>query len=89
MVQIQQGPLIVNPGSVGWPACADDLPYPHVMESGTPHARYAVATWDGQSGRADLKALTYDWEQAARIAESNGRPDVVYSLRTGLAPRTD
>ncbi|MBZ0290084.1 MAG: metallophosphatase family protein, partial [Anaerolineae bacterium] len=31
--------LVVNPGSVGIPAYDDDLPFPHIMESGSPHAR--------------------------------------------------
>jgi predicted phosphodiesterase len=31
--------LIVNPGSVGLQAYQDDSPVPHVMETGSPHAR--------------------------------------------------
>ncbi len=31
------GATVVNLGSVGWPAYADDQPHPHVMEAGTPH----------------------------------------------------
>jgi hypothetical protein len=86
LIQVPGGPLIVNPGSVGWPAYADDLPYPHVMESGSPQARYAVVEWDRHGWRAKLRAVDYDWQSAATIAESNGRPDVAYSLRTGRAP---
>ena len=42
---------IVNPGSVGLPACDDDNP-PHVMASGSPHARYAILTFE--IGRAHV-----------------------------------
>jgi hypothetical protein len=77
------GPLVVNPGSVGWPAYTDGVPYPHVMEAVTPHARYAVV--DDATGRwqVDFRTVVYDWEQAARTAEDNARPDVARALRTG------
>jgi predicted phosphodiesterase len=77
------GALVVNPGSVGWPAYADDEPHPHVMEAGTPNARYAVV--DDASGQwaAELLAVDYDWTAAAAIAERNDRPDVARALRTG------
>lgn len=46
------GALVVNPGSVGWPAYHDDHPHPHVMEAGSPHARYAVV--DDADGRWEV-----------------------------------
>ncbi|ATE63775.1 metallophosphoesterase family protein [Rhizorhabdus dicambivorans] len=78
------GGLVVNPGSVGLPAYEDDRPWPHVMESGSPHARYAIAERDAD-GRwnAELIAVDYGWEQAARRAEAGGRPDWAVALRTG------
>jgi diadenosine tetraphosphatase ApaH/serine/threonine PP2A family protein phosphatase len=82
-MRLSSGTLIVNPGSVGWPAYQDDEPYPHVMEAGTPHARYA--TVDDETGRweATFHSVGYDWVTSARIAESNGRPDVARALLTG------
>jgi predicted phosphodiesterase len=82
---LPNGALVVNPGSVGWPAYADDLPYPHVMEAGTPHARYALVEQAEDGWRVDFRAVDYDWEQAARIADGNGRGDVAHALRTGRA----
>jgi predicted phosphodiesterase len=81
--RLPSGCLVVNPGSVGWPAYEDDQPYPHIMEAGTPHARYAVL--DNGTGRWEVsfRAIDYDWEQAARTAEENDRPDVARALRTG------
>lgn len=75
--------LVVNPGSVGWPAYADDTPHAHVMEAGTPHARYAVV--DDTTGRwhVDFRTVTYDWDHAANLAERNNRPDIARALRTG------
>ncbi|WP_181033624.1 metallophosphoesterase [Arthrobacter sp. SX1312] len=81
--RLPEGSLVVNPGSVGWPAFDDDKPYPHVMEAGTPHARYAVL--DDVSGRWDVefRSVVYDWESAALIAEAHDRQDMARALRTG------
>ena len=80
------GALVVNPGSVGWPAYTGADPFPHVMEAGSPHAWFALA--DDASGRweVEFRPVEYDWEQAARLAEGHGRPDVAYALRTGRVP---
>jgi predicted phosphodiesterase len=82
-MRLATGAFVVNPGSVGWPAYDDDHPHPHVMEAGTPHARYAVV--DDSSGRweVEFRAVDYDWGAAAAIAQGNGRPDVSVALRTG------
>jgi predicted phosphodiesterase len=77
------GLVITNPGSVGWPAYADDEPYPYVIEAGSPHARYAVV--DDASGRwhTTFHAVEYDWAAAAALAAHNDRPDLVGPLLTG------
>jgi predicted phosphodiesterase len=82
-LQLPGGPLVVNPGSVGWPAYTDDQPYRHEMAAGSPHARYALV--DDASGRweADFRSVTYPWERAARLADGFGRADVAKALRTG------
>jgi predicted phosphodiesterase len=82
-LRLPTGALVLNPGSVGWPAYDDDLPHPHVMEAGSPHARYAIADDADGTWRAEFHAVTYDWEAAAAIAEDNGRQDVARALRTG------
>ena len=80
-----EGTLIVNPGSVGLQAYADDKPVPHVMETGSPHARYAIVERTGSGWRVDQIAIPYDFDAAARLAERNGRPDWAWRLRTGRA----
>ncbi|MEM7050716.1 MAG: metallophosphoesterase family protein [Acidobacteriota bacterium] len=76
---------VLNPGSVGLPAYTDDSPHPHAMESGTPHARYALLERrPGGGWRIEPRKVTYDWEGAARQAERGGRPDWARWLRTGL-----
>ena len=82
-VRLADGRLIVNPGSVGLPAYDDDRPFPHVVESGTPHARYAVITRAEGRWSVELIMVDYDWETAARDAAAHGRPDWAQALRTG------
>jgi hypothetical protein len=79
------GVLVVNPGSVGMPAYRDTRPVPHAMEAGSSHARYALLTRSAAGWSAELRAVAYDWEAAARQAEANGRPDAAHAVRTGRA----
>ncbi|WP_394823607.1 metallophosphoesterase family protein [Pendulispora albinea] len=84
LVSLASGLVIVNPGSVGLPAYTDQMPYPHRMESGSTHARYAVVDV-GDSVTVDLIGVAYDGETAATTALRNGRPDWAVALRTGRA----
>ena len=74
---------IVNPGSVGLPAYDDDHPFKHHIETGSPHARYAVAEQTSTGWKIDLRSVTYDFESMARLAESRDRPDWATALRKG------
>lgn len=80
------GVLVVNPGSVGLPGYRDSQPVPHVMEAGMPHARYAVADRRNGDWTAELRAVPYDYEAAARQAEQHGRPQAAHVVRTGWMP---
>lgn len=75
--------LIVNPGSVGIPAYDDDVPLFHVMESGSPHARYALLDRKGTGWQVSLQQVVYDWEQASQKATSRGRADRARWIGTG------
>jgi putative phosphoesterase len=76
--------LIVNPGSVGLPAFEDHFPEYHVVESGSPHARYAILENRDESWTSELIAVPYDYQTAARQAGKNGRPDWELALRSGF-----
>ena len=82
-VRLDDGRLIVNPGSVGLQAYDWDVPRPHIIANGTPHARYAMLEKTAAGWTVDLIALEYDWERAARQAEVRNRPDWAIALRTG------
>jgi predicted phosphodiesterase len=82
-MRLDDGRLIVNPGSVGLQAYESDQPVPHRIETGSPHARYATVTRKGTHWTAEFHAVEYDWDAASAIAKANGRPDWAVALRTG------
>ena len=58
-------------------------PSPHVSETGSPHARYALLAQGAGRWRVDLVAVAYDWDRASACAAENGRPDWARALATG------
>lgn len=86
---LPDGRMVVNPGSVGLQAYDDDHGQPHVVENGSPHARYALVTLRATGWQVECRAVPYDHEAAARRAEENGRPDWADALRTGRVGRLE
>lgn len=84
---LPDGRLVVNPGSVGLQAYDDAHGHAHVVENGTPHARYALLSRRSAGWQVELRAVPYDHEAAARRAEAGGRPDWADALRTGRVGR--
>ncbi len=82
MVMGPGGTLILNPGSVGCPAFADS-PAAAKLEHRSPHARYAVLTRRHGRWGAEMLALEYDWDAAARRANELGWPRWARMLATG------
>jgi predicted phosphodiesterase len=86
-MQLDDGRLIVNPGSVGLQAFAwEDHARPHVMETGSPHARYALLERSAHGWTVAHIAVAYDWESSARLAEQHDRPEWAHALRHGRMP---
>jgi len=81
--RLSNGSMVVNPGSVGLPAYEDDRPFPHAVETGSPHARYAIVEGAGTDWRVEMIVVAYDWAMAALTAQDNGRPDWARALTTG------
>ncbi|MES2942855.1 MAG: metallophosphoesterase family protein, partial [Pseudomonadota bacterium] len=80
--------LVVNPGSVGLQAYDDIHPHPHIVENGTPHARYALIEKTASGWAVDLRALPYDHGAQASVAAARKRPDWAFALQTGLMARS-
>jgi predicted phosphodiesterase len=74
---------IVNAGSVGLPGYDDEHPHQHWIETGSPHARYALMERTAQGWNVQLRSVSYDFEPMARLAEQRMRPDWAMPLRTG------
>ncbi len=85
LVELADGRVVVNPGSVGLPAYTETEPIPHRVETGSPFARYAVIQYSSTGSVVEEVCIAYDWEKAARTAESHGRPDWAQWLLTGRA----
>ena len=85
VLAISGGRLIVNPGSVGLQAYDDDQPWPHVMELGSPHARYAICEQIDGHWRIAQRCVAYDHDAAASAAMRRGREDWARWLATGRA----
>jgi predicted phosphodiesterase len=79
---------LVNPGSVGLPAYDDNHLHFHVVETGSPHARYAWVERDARGWRVELRQVDYPWQEAAARAQANGRGDWADALATGRVGRT-
>lgn len=77
--------LIVNPGSVGVQTFDDTNGGLHVVENGSPHARYALIEHQGGDWRVECIAIPYDHRKAAQQARKNGRRDWEIALLTGYA----
>ncbi len=84
-VSLPQGKLIINPGSVGLPAYTMEAPFPYAMESGSPHARYALLRRMQNGWQVEHVQVPYPSEQAATAAQGNQRADWAQWLTTGRA----
>ncbi len=86
-VTLSTGQMVVNTGSVGYPAYEDDLPILHKMQTYSPHASYAIIkcvdTEQGKYWQTEHIKVPYDYEAAAKLASMNGRKDWAFALRTG------
>jgi predicted phosphodiesterase len=82
-VSLPGGELVVNPGSVGLPGYSEKGDNPHIVESGSPHARYAILSDERGPWDIEFVLVEYDWDGAADKARAEGRPDWERALRTG------
>jgi diadenosine tetraphosphatase ApaH/serine/threonine PP2A family protein phosphatase len=82
-VRLRDGRMVVNPGSVGCPGYRDIHPFPHVIEAGSPNARYAILEWVGGNWRVTFRHVPYDHEAMAELARRNGQPELAAALATG------
>jgi predicted phosphodiesterase len=85
MLPLADGTTVINPGSVGLPGYDHHFPVAHVMESGSPLARYALLHLTPTGWSPELRAIPYPWATAAAAARDRGREDWAIPLETGIA----
>ena len=83
LVQLPDGPLILNPGSVGLPAYDDDTPVPHFMETYSPHAQYAILEKSVSGWDVSFHRVSYNHEAAAAAARRLNREDWARGIECG------
>jgi diadenosine tetraphosphatase ApaH/serine/threonine PP2A family protein phosphatase len=81
-VRLRDGRMVVNPGSVGCPGYRDSVPFPHVMETGTPDAGYAILELRAARWQVAFRHVPYDHDAAAALARQS-RSKWVNALSTG------
>ncbi len=82
-VRLGDGRLVVNPGSVGGPGFSYNVPFPHVIEAGTPDARYAILELISGSWSVTFRHVPYDHDAMAALARRNGDSEFASALATG------
>jgi len=82
-IRLEDGRLIVNPGSVGCPAYDDDVPFYHRVEAGTPLASYAILDKTEGQWTVTSRLVPYRHLDMARLASERGRPDWASALASG------
>jgi len=94
LVRTRDGRAIVNPGSVGLqaydsdhPLATPEQPEVYYVETGSPHASYAIVDDIDPRWEISFHRVAYDWEAAAQCAARNHRPEWAHALRTGFALR--
>lgn len=82
-VRLRDGRLVVNPGSVGSPGFSYDVPFPHLIEAGTPDARYAILELTLAGWSVTFRHVPYDNGAMAALALRNGDAEFASALATG------
>jgi len=82
-VRLRDGRLIVNPGSVGSPGYRAGKPHPHVVEAGSPDARYAILERVDGAWHVTSRHVPYNHDAMAALARQNGKPELASAIATG------
>ena len=82
-VQLSDGRLIVNPGSVGCPGFDYDVPVYHKAQAATPFASYAILEKTPRGWQPSFRLVRYDNLAMAELARRHGMMDWVSALSSG------
>jgi predicted phosphodiesterase len=83
VVRMRDGRMVVNPGSVGLPGYEYANPVPHVVETGTPDACYAICEQRREGWSITIRHIPYNSAAMAEMARRNSLPAWASALATG------
>ncbi|MBT9384274.1 metallophosphatase family protein [Pseudooceanicola sp. CBS1P-1] len=83
-LRLPTGQILLNPGSVGCPAYEDELPVPHVIETGHAHAAWALVERQGDHWSITQRFVPYDTTQMVARARAHARWDWARAVETGF-----
>lgn len=82
-VDLPDGRVILNPGSVGCPGYIDDVPVHHVVQTGTNAACYAVVRKTADGWATAFRHVPYDPSRMIELAKAANHPNWEARLATG------
>jgi len=82
-MDLPDGRVVLNPGSVGCPGYIDDMPVPHVVQTGTSAACYAVVEKAGDRWATSFRHVPYDPGRMIELAKAARHPHWEARLATG------
>ncbi|MEM9426441.1 MAG: metallophosphoesterase family protein [Pseudomonadota bacterium] len=82
-IDLSEGRIVLNPGSVGCPAYRDDEPVAHIVETGTAAACYAVVERRRDGWLSSFRHVPYDGRRMLARAAETGHAAWMPRLATG------
>lgn len=82
-MDLPDGRVILNPGSVGCPGYSDTTPVHHVVQTGTGAACYAVVEKTSQGWATAFRHVPYDPSRMIEMAKAANHPNWEARLATG------
>jgi putative phosphoesterase len=82
-IDLRDGRVVVNPGSVGCPGYKSATPWPHSVQTGSPAARYAIVERSGAGWACALRSVPYDPSRMVELARCSLRPGWAGVLASG------
>lgn len=87
VVRLRDGRMVINPGSVGLPGYDGRAPVFYVVETGTPHACYAILERTMGGWCATIRYVPYDNAAVVALARSRGMSAWASAIATGWVQR--
>ena len=82
-VDLSEGRIVLNPGSVGCPGYVDDAPVLHAVQSGTGAACYAIVERTPRGWASSFRHVPYDPRRMIEMSRDAGLPNWVPRLESG------